>query len=429
MTDTATTRTTRGSRPRNRRELIAAAAGRAFSERGYHAVGMDDIAAAEGISAAALYRHFPNKYALFVHCATALADGLLATLDELPPDASLEETLRAVARTTIAGRASGGIYRWEARYLEPDDRAALRATFERITDRVATAVSSARQDAGAPDVGPAHARVLAAAALGAVGSVTTHRTSMAARRTEGLLADAAVRVALATPGHADHPTPVPAPPRAPAPGRRGQILDAAVPLFHRDGYPEVSMGDIAAAVGLTPSGLYRHYRGKADILLAACLEAADLLERTVAERTAGARSPSVALSALADAYVGYSFEHTALTSVATAESGGLPAAVQRPLRAAQREHVARWEAAVRAVRPDLDPTEARVLVHAGLGVVTEAGRAVHWADTAEHRALVADLVLAALGAPPADGPTVGGRTKSGPTDSGATDSGASPDGS
>ncbi len=75
----ATRPTDRPLRPRNRRELIAEAAGRAFSERGYHAVGMDDIAAAEGVTAAALYRHFPTKYALFVHCATRLADGLVAS--------------------------------------------------------------------------------------------------------------------------------------------------------------------------------------------------------------------------------------------------------------------------------------------------------------------------------------------------------------
>ncbi len=84
--------------------------------------------------------------------------------------------------------------------------------------------------------------------------------------------------------------------------------------------------------------------------------------------------------------------------MATAESGGLPADVQRPLRAAQREHVGLWEARLRAHRPELDQVQARVLVHAGLGVVTETGRALRWADSAANRALTARLVLAALGA-------------------------------
>lgn len=414
--------TARAVRPRNRRELIAEAAGRAFSERGYHPVGMDDIAASVGITAAALYRHFPNKYALFVHCATRIADGLVETLDDLPEGTGLDEMLAAVARTTVANRTTGGIYRWEARYLEAPDREALRETFGRITARVAAAVAAERDDTALD------ATLLAAAALGAIGSATAHRTTVGARRMESLLTEAARRVALAPPppppgaetlgGVAPAATPPrasrgdpPGPqggrrsgrgvPRTPgsrvAGGRRAEILDAAIPLFHRDGYADVPMSAIAAAVGLTPSGLYRHYAGKADILLAACLEAADILEDAVDRELAGTSTPPEALGALAQAYVGYSFEHTALTSVATSESAGLPAEVQRPLRAAQRDHVGRWERNLRAARPELDAVAARVLVHAGLGVVTEAGRALRWEDSTENRRVVVALVLAAIG--------------------------------
>src|SRR5215472_9841118 len=102
------------SRPRNRRQLIVAAAGRAFSERGYHAASMEEIAASVGISAAALYRHFPNKYALFAECANVMADRLVAVLDAVPSAATLSDALAAVTRVTVAHRSSGGVYRWEA---------------------------------------------------------------------------------------------------------------------------------------------------------------------------------------------------------------------------------------------------------------------------------------------------------------------------
>ncbi len=52
------------------------------------------------------------------------------------------------------------------------------------------------------------------------------------------------------------------------------------------------MGAIAAAVGLTPSGLYRHYTGKAEILLAACLEAADVLQEAVDAALGGKTWPT-----------------------------------------------------------------------------------------------------------------------------------------
>jgi len=190
------------------------------------------------------------------------------------------------------------------------------------------------------------------------------------------------------------PAPVPAGGRG---DRREQILRAAIPLFHRDGYPDVSMGAIAAAVGLTPSGLYRHYTGKADILAAACLEAADVLRVTVARELAGAGDGD-ALPALARAYVGYSFEHTALTLAAAEAQVASLQPLLPTLLAAQRDHVGVWESHLRAARPELDAVDARVLVHAGLGVVTEAGRARHWEDSAEHRGVVVALVLAALGA-------------------------------
>ncbi len=381
-------------RPANRRELIAEAAGRAFGERGYHAVGMDDIASSVGITAAALYRHFPNKYALFVHCTRRLADGLAEDLATLPEDTGLEDLLAAIARTTVANRASGGIFRWEARYLERPEREAVRDIFRQVVDRFATAVAREREDA------TLDATLLAGAALGAIGSATAHHTAVGARRMEAALTGAAMRVARAAatdgPGPAAHHAPA-HPPRVASPDRREQILRAAVALFHRDGYAEASMGAIAAEVGLTASGLYRHYDRKADILAAACLEAAEVLGTAVDTALVGAAGPEEALPALAAAYVGYSFEHTALTSVATAEIGGLPADLQRPLRTAQREHVALWQRHLQAARPDLDPLDARLLVHAGLGVVTEAGRALRWEDTPGNRRVVAALVLAALG--------------------------------
>ncbi|KDN17984.1 TetR/AcrR family transcriptional regulator, partial [Amycolatopsis rifamycinica] len=178
---------------------------------------------------------------------------------------------------------------------------------------------------------------------------------------------------------------------------RAEILAAAVPLFERDGFATVTNGRIAEAVGLVPSALYRYFPGKADILAAACLQAAGLLAQAVDHNLRGTTGPHDALSALTATYVAYSFEHSALNSVANAEIAGLPDGLRRPLVAAQREHIAVWEQHLRQARPNLDARQARVLVHAGFGVVVEAGRRLRWADRPEHRAAVAALLVAALG--------------------------------
>nr|WP_030191878.1 TetR/AcrR family transcriptional regulator [Streptomyces violaceorubidus] len=381
---------TTAARPRNRRQLIVEAAGRVFSDRGYHRASMEEIAAGVGITAAALYRHFPNKYALFAECADVMAQGLVAALDEVPPGAPLADVLAAVTRVTVAYRAAGGVYRWEARYLNREDRRRLRGKFARIVGRVDEAVRREHP--------PADERLRAVAALGAIGSVTMHRTSIAARRAESLLTASALRVAAAGPGAARqdaHPVELPAQPVPRT--RRAEILAAAIPLFARDGFANVTNGQIAREVGLAPSALYRHYPGKVDILAAACLQAAGLLAQGVEQSLHRVAGPHEAVAALAATYVAYSFEYTALNSVAEAELAGLPADLRRPLVLAQREHIAVWEQQLRLARPELDPRQARVLVHAGFGVVVEAGRRLRWQDGPGHRDTVTALVVAALG--------------------------------
>lgn len=376
-------------RPRNRRQLIVEAGATVFSERGYHAASMEEIAAGVGITAAALYRHFPNKYALFAECANVMVDRLVAALGEVPADAALAEVLAAVTRVTVAHRAAGGVYRWEARYLNREDRRVLKGKFAHVVERVAEVV---RREYPWPDE---HLR--AVAALGAIGSITMHHNSIARRRVEDLLRASALRVAAADPAAALADARVVELPARPQPRtRRSEILAAAIPLFERDGFTAVTNGMIADAVGLAPSGLYRYFPGKADILAAACLQAAGLLAQAVEHNLRGVTDPHDALTALTATYVAYSFEHNALTSVADAEIVGLPAGLRRPLVVAQREHIAVWEQYLRQARPGLDARQARVLVHAGFGVVVEAGRRLRWRDGPEHRAAVAALLVSAL---------------------------------
>ncbi|WP_343239230.1 TetR/AcrR family transcriptional regulator [Streptomyces sp. SID8014] len=378
------------TRPRNRRQLISEAAGRVFSERGYHAASMEEIAARVGISAAALYRHFPNKYALFSECANTMVDRLAEALEGVPRESDLRESLRAVTRVAVADRASGGLYRWEARYLDRDDRRVLRAKFGRVVERVAESV---RREHALPS-----AELCAVSALGAIGSITMHHVSIAQRRAESVLLGSALRVAATDPEAAVGSTaPVELPARPAPRTRRAEILAAAVPLFARNGFAKVTNGQIAEAVGLVPSALYRHYPTKMDVLVAACLQAAELLTQGVARSLDGAAGPHEALVALASTYVAYSFEYTELTSVAEAEVAGLPEGLRRPVVLAQREHIAVWEQQLRLARPELDPRQARVLVHAAFGVVVEAGRRLHWQDTQENRDRVIALAVGALG--------------------------------
>lgn len=50
------------------------------------------------------------------------------------------------------------------------------------------------------------------------------------------------------------------------PKTKDRIVDAAISLFSEQGYDRTSMKQIALAVDLTESALYRHFRGKEDLL-------------------------------------------------------------------------------------------------------------------------------------------------------------------
>ncbi|MEC7506115.1 MAG: helix-turn-helix domain-containing protein, partial [Actinomycetota bacterium] len=55
-----------------------------------------------------------------------------------------------------------------------------------------------------------------------------------------------------------------APTRRPA-NRRELILEAAVELFHRHGYPATSVDDIGKAVDVAGPASYRHFSSKEDL--------------------------------------------------------------------------------------------------------------------------------------------------------------------
>src|SRR5690606_31977245 len=186
------------ARPRDRKRRMQEAAATACARNGYHAVGMQDIADAVGISAPALYRHFPNKYALFVTTAFALVQQLIEATDEAAAQpvetatdarAALDELLDAVIATTVELRAVGGIYRWEGRYVEAEDRERLTAQFRMLRERCEEPHRIYR-----PEIDEEQRRLIVLASLSVVASITAHRAVLAARSLRALLKEAAWRM-------------------------------------------------------------------------------------------------------------------------------------------------------------------------------------------------------------------------------------------
>jgi AcrR family transcriptional regulator len=81
--------------------------------------------------------------------------------------------------------------------------------------------------------------------------------------------------------------------------RKALIARAAEGLFHEFGYHGVGVDTVAAEVGIGGSALYRHYKGKKDLLVQVVLDGLAEFEATVAEAEAKHEHLSDALAALA----------------------------------------------------------------------------------------------------------------------------------
>ncbi|MEV0356923.1 helix-turn-helix domain-containing protein [Nocardia sp. NPDC050697] len=379
-------------RPKDRKVQIIRAAARAFSERGYYPVGVDEIAAEVGISGPALYRHFTNKYALLVAAAEEGARALLevARAADDPgadPPERLDKLIRAIAEHTIEIRREAGLYRWERRYLERDDRVRIRRIYDDLNATLAEPIGALRPEATKADVA-----MLSASVLSVVASISAHRTALSGTRLLPLLTGMSWAVLRAElPPAPEQPDPGPAVRGLPVTSKREQLLTEAIRIFGRQGYHEASIEEIGAAVGINASSVYRYFSSKADLLAAAFYRTGDRVAIALTEALAEATDRPDAVRRIAERYARLTFTMPEIMPVYYAEFSNLPQAEQHKLRAIQRQNVLEW-----ANLLDGDPIEARFRVHTALGQVIDVGRLIRFDSRPEQLARVHALMLAVL---------------------------------
>lgn len=150
------------TRDRDRGAKILAAATHLFRERGFHAVGIDEIGAAAGITGPGVYRHFGGKDELLVRALEQATDDLWADLDD---DAPLEDYVRSHVTYAVANRDAIELWYQERRNLPDEARAAQRKAQRRYIDRWADKLCELR-----PALDPQEAGVVVRAAIGLIHS-------------------------------------------------------------------------------------------------------------------------------------------------------------------------------------------------------------------------------------------------------------------
>jgi AcrR family transcriptional regulator len=178
---------------RERRAIILAAALDLFSQRGYDAVGMRDVAAACDMSATGIYRHFPSKEALLVGVFDRLSDGMSVAMREASRLVSPREQLGCLigfhVGIVIRESAMIPIYQNEGKSLPPQEhdrfQAILRDYLAVWTNALMHLDSELSHDS---------ARTTVVAAFGTMNGIAYHNSALPVRGLEKLVTELAWRV-------------------------------------------------------------------------------------------------------------------------------------------------------------------------------------------------------------------------------------------
>jgi AcrR family transcriptional regulator len=122
------------------REEILETAALIFSEKGFHATSMQDIADAVNLQKASLYHHISSKQELLVEVLDRALDLLIARMevvmaDAPPPDEALHRAMCIYLTTMLERRDLSAVLLLEHRSLEPEYQARhypRRDRFERL---------------------------------------------------------------------------------------------------------------------------------------------------------------------------------------------------------------------------------------------------------------------------------------------------------
>lgn len=134
---------------------------------------------------------------------------------------------------------------------------------------------------------------------------------------------------------------------AAAAATRAAVLDEAVELASREGLEGVSIGDLAAQMGMSKAGVVGPFGSKEALQLAALARASEIFRREVWERAAGREPGLPRLRAICEAWISYLerdvFPGGCFLTQTGAEFDGRPG----PVRDALLETSKLWQAVLR----------------------------------------------------------------------------------
>ena len=399
-------------RGRDRADEILRVSLRLFRERGYHAVGIDEIGAAVGVTGPALYRHFPSKEALLVAAAWDSIEHVQVALERASRSEGddwqrLAAVIRSMIHTTFDDRDLISVYSREVRHISGEQRALVGERQRQNNDYWLNALAPCF-----PGLSARSRLFMVQTLAGLAISFVNGKPGVAREQLETLLTEASIAAlrggaAEIPPGELGRPSSHDPVVEADGSGRgarssrREVILLAAIPLFSERGYGGVGVDEIGAAAGIAGPGVYRHWRNKEEILVAAFNRWQQLASSGVNQALNAGGTPEDIVASLVDEYVRLVADDPALTVLYLSDSHALPEVEQAVFRREQQALVDDWVTVLRQSRPEMSAAEARVVVHGAMGLVHGYAFGKLRLDGVSERRVLAAMTLAAL-IPPLD---------------------------
>lgn len=165
------------------------------------------------------------------------------------------------------------------------------------------------------------------------------------------------------------------------------ILDAAKGLFYERGFDAVGVDEIGTRAGVTGPAIYRHFRGKEEILSTLFDEAMDHLLVLAGAPT---EDPFADLHSLVAAQTEFALRDRELLSIYAREDRSLSPPARKRLARRQRQHVDRWVDALRRCYPERSDDELTTTAYAVIGMLISVA---HWPKEAMRAAGLAALLI------------------------------------
>lgn len=390
------------SRPRDRRSQLIQEAVRLFWERGYNGVAVADVAAAAGVTAAAVYRHLPNKESMLVEpireMVTAWYGAALVAQDgATDPMDALNRLVTAVVDVAIGRPDVVGLWHRESRNLQPEARDELVALRAKTVDRWSTTLLACTSG-----LTPAQAEFRIRAALGLLNSVAVVRAPVGRAALSGRLQEMMNAVLLSSIGSATSQRLTTVSPdgsldsEAPELERRELILSCAARLIRQFGYHRVGIDEIGAAAGISGPSVYSHFSSKLDVLTALLDRVADLLDAAVQAASHADGPAEDRLAEMSWAHVSTALNTRDLVSVYATELHNLPAVRTRTLQRRRNNRLNIWAQCLCAARPRTSMRLARVTCQASSEMIFAIARSRRFDDMPELAVTTHRLTMSAL---------------------------------